>query len=475
MSRTRIVGFAVGVAGFLLALVLPLGLEPRAARALAVLVLMMAWWFTEALPIYATALAPLALYPPLGVLSLQGAALPYVDGFVFLFLGGMVIAAAMERTGLHRRIALRVMRAVGTDPKRLLLGFMIATAFVSLWISNTATATMMFPIGMAVIAELEARTGRRLVHYGCAVMLSIAYAANIGGMGTLIGTAPNAQFASIAQARLGVTVGFAPFLWIGLPAVGMLLPLGWLALWRVGRREGLEASSGAAAVDAQLSAMGRMSRGEKTVLAVFVCAAILWILSQPIAGAIGKPASRLLGLKFGSKEFEWSVAVAAGIVLLSTRLADGPHLRKISWETLLLIGGGLAMAAGIEQGGLGAWAGGQLRGLGSLPPPAQVGLASFAAVFISAFASNTATVAILLPLLAGVLGRDALPALAAASLGASCDFMLPAGTPPNAIVFGSGYVTVPRMMRVGAVLDLVSAVVVALWAIVAVRMLFGPS
>lgn len=471
MTRTRIAGLLIGIAGFALILALPLGLAPRPARALAVLFLMMVWWFTEAVPIYATALAPLVLYPVLGVLKVAAAALPYVDGFVFLFLGGMVIAAAMEQSNLHRRVALTVMRAIGTSPRRLLLGFMIATAFVSLWISNTATATMMLPIGMALVAELEARAGRRLVHYGFAIMLSIAYASNIGGMGTVIGTAPNAQFCSFAAARMGTEIGFARFLAIGLPTVAVLLPIAWWALWRVARQEGLEGSGGVATIREQLAAMGPIRRDEKIVLLVFVAAATLWILSQPVASSLTK----LLGRKIGSKQFEWGVAVAAGLVLVLTRRADFAHLKRISWATLLLIGGGLAMAAGIEQSGLGAWAGAQATGIGTIPPLAQVGASSFLAVFVSAFASNTATVAILMPILADLLGRGAMPSLAAAALGSSCDFMLPAGTPPNAIVFGSGYVTIPRMMRVGAFLDVIAAAVVALWAHFAVRAILGMS
>lgn len=455
-------GLAVGFAGFLLvALLLPPALGDRPAFALAVLVLMMAWWFTEAIPIYATALVPVIAYPVLGVISLEKAAVEYADGFIFLFMGGMVIAAAMQQSGLHRRIALHIMRAIGTDPKRLLLGFMVATAFISLWISNTATATMMLPIGMAVISQLEADSKKRLVHYGCAIMLAIAYAANIGGIGTVIGTAPNAQFAGFVAKNLGVRMGFLQFLAIGFPFVVLFLPIAWLALWQVGKKEELRTSS--TVVQDQLRAMGRMTRAEKWVLAVFVVTATLWVLSQPITKV----------WKIPSKRFEWGVAVAAAVVLVVSRLAGAKHLRQVPWETLILLGGSFSMAAGIEGSGLSAWVGANVHWIREMSPLEQVAIASFVAVFISAFASNTASIALLLPLLFGLLRADAVPALAAATIATSCDFMLPAGTPPNAIVFGSGYVTIPRMMKTGFVLDLAAAALAALWAHFAVRLMFG--
>jgi sodium-dependent dicarboxylate transporter 2/3/5 len=471
MTRTRTVGLFAGLVVFAVLVLIPVPLPDRQTRALAVLALMMAWWFTEAVPIYATAMLPLVLYPALHVLSPKKAALPYVDGFVFLFAGGMVIAAAMQKTNLHRRIALHIMRAIGTDPRRLLLGIMVATAFLSLWISNTATATMMLPIGLAVIAQIEAAEGRRIPLYGCAVMLAIAYAANIGGIGTVIGTAPNAQFSEFMEKHCATRVGFLQFLGLGLPFVVAFLPVAWLAVWRVGRGEGLAATRGREVIDAELAALGPMKRSEKFVLAVFLATAALWIASQPLTAHVGKP---LLGKAFASKQFEWGVAAVAGLVLIAARQADGPHLRKVPWETLLLLGGSFSMAAGVEQSGLSAWAGSQVGGIARLPVPAQVGLASFAAVFISAFASNTATIGLLLPLLHGILGPSAKPSLAAATISTSCDFMLPAGTPPNAIVFGSGYVRIPTMMKTGVLLDLAAAALAAAWAWLVARFLFGP-
>lgn len=464
------VGFAVGVIGFVLvALLLPSKLGHRPAYALAVLVLMMAWWFTEAIPIYATALVPLLAYPLFRVEKWHQAALPYADGFIFLFLGGMVIAAAMQQCGLHRRIALHIMRAIGTDPKRLLLGFMVATAFISLWISNTATATMMLPIGMAVIAQLEADAKKRIAHYGCAIMLAIAYACNIGGIGTVIGTAPNAQFAGFVAKNFKVEMGFLQFFLIGFPFVVLFLPVAWLAVWQVGKKDELTTSS--AVIHEQLRAMGPMSRTEKIVLAIFATTALLWVLSQPITRVLkpGIPKE----WKFGSKEFEWIVAMLAALALVASRKANWAHLKKVPWETLLLLGGSFSLAFGIEDSGLSRWAGEQVGWISTMRPLEQVLLASFVAVFVSAFASNTATIGLLLPLIAGLLGRDAFPALAAATIATSCDFMLPAGTPPNAIVFGSGYVSIPRMMKTGFVLDLAAALVAALWAHVAVRQMFG--
>jgi sodium-dependent dicarboxylate transporter 2/3/5 len=441
----------------------------RPARAAAVVACMAVWWLTEAVPIYWTACLPLLAVPLLrpfdgGLLAnLRAAALPYVDPYIFLFAGGMSIAAAMQQHDLHRRLALSIMVKVGAAPRRLLGGVLLATAFVSLWLSNTATATMMFPIGLALVAQLEVQQGRRLAHYGMAVMLAIAYGSNIGGIGTKIGTAPNAQLSGFAE-RIGIEISFLQFAAVGFPFVLIFLPVAWYALWRIGRREGLAGDLGSAVLAGELVALGPVRRAERTVAAVFLAAAALWIASRPLTGLLQQ---RWSGLT--SAHVEGSIAMIAGVTLLLLR-ADGgavlrpASLRRVPWETLLLLGGGFAMAAAVQGSGLSRWLAGQMLAARAMPGAAQVLLASVVTVGVSAIASNTATIAIMLVVLREAATASLLPTiLFAATLAASCDFALPAGTPPNAIVFGSGYVSLPRMARTGVLLDLAAAVLVAAW------------
>lgn len=443
----------------------------RPALAAALTALMAIWWIGEALPMVWTACAPLVVLPLSRVhgdglaANLAGALGPYFNPYVFLFLGGMGIAAAMQQWNLHRRIALAIMGAVGTEPRRLLLGMLCSTAFVSLWISNTATAAMMFPIGMAIIAEFEHQTGRRLRDFGAALMLAVAYAANLGGIGTKIGTVPSAQLSGFLAQR-GEEISFLDFMLLGVPFAGVLLLLGWAALWRIGRKDAPDAEVGRRALASQGGRLGPMQRAEWIVLAVFVAAAALWIGGQPITSWL-RERSGATGL--GAAHVEAATALLASVVLMLARtrgqaVLAARSLRTLQWQTLLLIGGGFSMAGAIEASGLSEWIGTQLVGLRELPGPAQLLLASTAAIFLSAFASNAATVAVLLPILAVSAAPELLhPVLFAATFAASCDFALPAGTPPNAIVFGSGYVTIPLMARVGVLLDLAAALWAALW------------
>jgi solute carrier family 13 (sodium-dependent dicarboxylate transporter), member 2/3/5 len=481
-GRWNPVGIGGGLAAFALIFFLPGPLQDygeygaRPAHAAAVAALMAIWWLTEAVPITWTACLPLALFPAFAVFgpgpakNLRGSWLPYVDPYIFLFAGGMAIAAAMQQWNLHRRIALAVMRAIGAEPQRLLFGFLVATAFISMWISNTATATMMMPIGMALIAQIEAQVGRRLSHYGMAIMLAIAYAANIGGIGTKIGTAPNAQFAGFME-RQGTSVSFLQFLVVGLPFVAMMLPISWRALWRIARRDQLTGDLGGESLRQEVARLGAMQHAEKIVLAVFVAAALLWIGGKPLTGLL----QERYGKGITSAHVEGAIAIAAALLLLVLRSRGQAvlrfrSLRTVPWETLLLLGGGFALAAAVQGSGLSAWTAERLLALRGLPPFLQVLAASVATVAISAVASNTATIAIMLVVLKDAVAPELVPTvLFTATIAASCDFALPAGTPPNAIVFGSGYVTIPRMAKTGAVLDLIAAVLAASWCWLVVR------
>ncbi len=460
------------------------GMGTRPAMAAAVASLMAIWWLTEAVPIYWTACLPVVLFPALGVFGGAGggglasgfvaAASPYFDPYIFLFAGGMAIAAAMQQWNLHRRLALGIMQGIGTDPRRLLAGVLAATAFISLWITNTATATMMMPIGVALIAQLEARSGHRLRHYGMAIMLAIAYGSNLGGIGTKIGTAPNGQFAGFLE-RMGKSVSFVQFLLVGLPFVVVLLPAVWALLWKLGRRDHL-AGDAREVVERELAGLGKVQRPERIVALVFLGAAAGWIASKPIVDAL---APAVAPWKLGTAHVEGGIAMLAALLLLvwphrGRRVLEVGALRTVPWETLLLLGGGFAMAAGIQQSGLSSWLGAQLSGIATLPPLTQIVLAAVATVALSAVASNTATIAVMLPVLKDAAAPEVMTSvLFAATIAASCDFALPAGTPPNAIVFGSGYVRIPAMAKIGLQLDLLAAIVAALWCWAVVPFVLG--
>ena len=484
MTPWKLTGLIAGLAVFVFLIVIDTPLKhyrvwgSRPALAAAVAALMAIWWLTEALPIYVTACVPLVLFPILGVFgsglgaNVKGTLLPYVDPYNFLFAGGMCIAAAMQQCNLHRRIALNIMRLIGTNPRRLLLGFLCATAFISLWISNTATATMMVPIGIAMIAQLESQQGnQRLAHYGAAIMLSIAYASNLGGIGTKIGTAPNAQFAGFMQG-LGVDISFLQFMAVGFPFVVLFLPVTWLMLWRIGRKDSLPGDFGETVVAEELAKLGPIKKVEMIVLGVFLATACLWIAGKPLTDFLK---TQITSFKLTTAYVEGGTAMLAALVLMIWR-KDGRQvlelrsLRTVPWETLLLLGGSFALAAGIQKSGLSEWMGMRLLGVRDLAPFVQVLLASVTTVGISAVASNTATVAVMLNVLKdAVTPAHLTTVLFTATIAASCDFALPAGTPPNAIVFGSGYITIPRMAKTGVVLDLAAAILAACWCWVVVR------
>lgn len=437
------------------------------------------WWLTEALPIYVTACVPLVLFPLTGVFGpgegVKQSVLPYVDPYIFLFAGGLAIGAAMQQWNLHRRIALGIMDRIGSDPRRLLAGMLAATAFISMWISNTATAAMMMPIGLAVVLQVEDQRGAgRLRHYGMAIMLAIAYGANVGGIGTKIGTAPNAQFSGFME-RLGIEVTFLQFLAVGLPFVLLFLPVVWWMLWRIGRQEGLAGEIGEDVIAGELAKLGPVRRPERIVLGVFLVTAGLWIAGKVLTDFLK---ARLPGLPFEltSADVEGGIAMLAALLLMLWRTQGRQvlgfrALSQVPWETLLLLGGGFAMAAAIQKSGLSAWLGAQLLAIRGLPPFAQVLLSSVAVVGLSAVASNTATIAVMLVVLKDAVAPEIMATtLFAATIAASCDFALPVGTPPNAIVFGSGYVSIPRMARTGVVLDLLAAALAAAWCWLIVRL-----
>jgi sodium-dependent dicarboxylate transporter 2/3/5 len=468
----RAIAVIAGIVACLAVVWAPTGLDriegygSRPAYAAGVTALMVCWWLTEAVSVAWTACIPLVLFPLFGVFGrgaigdVRAAAMPFVDAYVFLFLGGMAIGAATEQWNLHRRIALNIMRVIGTEPKRLLLGVLVATAFISLWISNTATAVMMFPIALALVKELETARGQgRLSSLGTAIMLAVAYGANVGGIGTKIGSGPNSIFCGFVSEKLHIDVGFLQYLAVALPFVVLFLPIVWGVLWLVARREGIASVHGREVIERELSAMGAWSREERIVAVVFLVAAGLWIGGSALQPLVVAPISRLLGgVRIQGKHYEACVSMLAAATLLACRVLSMAALRRLPWGTLVLLGGSLSMAAGIEESGLSHWLGERFGGLAALPLAAQLGVATTGTIGLSAVASNVATINVVLNVL-----PQTLPVLFAITIGASCDFMLPAGTPPNAIVFGSGYIRLSTMMRIGLALDVAAAALITLY------------
>ncbi|MBL8941075.1 MAG: DASS family sodium-coupled anion symporter [Archangium sp.] len=460
MSRTRVAGLVLGPLFFVALTFLdnPLhhlaGFDRRPALAAGISLLMATWWFTEAVAIEWTAMIPLVAFPLLNVFGggvvngVVKAGGEYTNAYIFLFLGGMAVGAALEHWNLHRRIALHLMMRIGASPPRLLLGLLVATASISLWISNTATAVMMLPIALAVLGELEAQSQRKLTSYGMALMLAVAYAANVGGIGTKIGTATNSIFVGWLAKTQHFEMTFPRFVAVGFPFVVLFIPVLWLALWRLGRSDAPKTDAGREVLRHQLEALGPMSAKERVVARVFFTAALLWIFGDPIRGVLAPR----LPFELANRHYEAVVAMTAALVLLPLGCLPLAAIRRIPLSALMLLGGSFAMAAGIEGSGLSAWLGQQLEPLRAQPALVQLAIASFSTVALSAVASNTATVNLMLNLLPANL-----PLLSAVTIGSSCDFALPAGTPPNAIVFGSGRVHLPTMMRTGFWLDVAAA------------------
>lgn len=463
-------GLLAGAAAFVLMLLLPAptGLSVEGWRTAATAVLMAVWWMTEAIPIPATAILPLGLFPALGVLDASDASTPYANELIFLFMGGFFLAVTMEKWGLHKRIALGIMAFVGTSPNRLVLGFMLATAFLSMWISNTATTAMMLPIGIAVGEMFKPQDHEGPYEFGIALMLGVAYASSIGGIATLIGTPPNAVLAGAASELLDREIGFVQWMGVGVPLAVVMLPLTWLLLTRVLYPAGNLSGDAEAIIDGERRALGRASRGERVTAAVFVLTALAWVLrSEKTFGATTIPGIETW-LPFVTDS---TIAMTAAAVLFLIPVdwrsgdfaLDWPTARKIPWGVLVLFGGGLSLARAMDQSGLATWIGSVVGALDALPVILIVGVVATLIVFLTEVTSNTATATMAMPIMAGAavgLGIEPLLLMTTAALSASMAFMLPVATPPNAIVFASGYITIPQMSRAGFLLNLLAIVLI---------------
>ncbi len=463
LNRKRVAALIAGPAAAVILLLLPVpgDMKPEAWRLVALAAWMVVWWLGEAIPIPATALLPIPMMPLFGIAAMKPVAANYGDTLIFLFLGGFFLAAAMRRWDLHRRIALKIVSLVGTGPGGIIAGFMAATAFLSMWISNTATTIMMFAVGLSIIEFVARQTPDRTIvrNFGVALMLGIAYAASIGGVGTLIGTPPNALLASFLRSNYNIHLDFFIWMQFGVPVVLVLLPIAWFLLARViFPTRNLRIGDAGAVITRELATLGAMSKGEKCVAIVFVGAALGWILRQPIANWSGLSISdTTVALVAATVLFAWPVSRERGQFAL-----DWDTARDIPWGVLLLFGGGLALAGGFETTGLAQWIGGHVSGF-RVNPWILILLVAAAIVYLTEITSNTASTATFLPILGAVaigLGLDPRMLAVPVALGASMAFMMPVATPPNAIVFSYDELQLGDMVRAGFWLNIVAILVV---------------
>ena len=466
MMNSKNIGLISGPLSFLLILFFfqPNGLDPEAKAILASTVWIAIWWITEAIPIAVTALLPIILFPLTGGLSLTETTASFGHKYVFLYIGGFIIAIAIQKWNLHKRIALNIINLIGTNIVNIILGFMLATAFMSMWIYNTATSVMMLPIALAIVAQLrdnpETKEDENL-NFGKALMLAIAYSASIGGVATLIGTPPNLVLAGVVEETFGYEITFAKWFQFGFPISMFLLFICWKYLTSLAFKFKQKTfPGGRAEISKQLIELGSISYEEKLVCGVFAMTAFAWItrsfLLEPIIPGIDDTIIAIIG--------------AIVIFLLPTknnkrRLLNWEEAVELPWGILLLFGGGMALAAGFKESGLALWIGTQMTLLDGVSLFLLVFILISSVNFLTEITSNLATTAMLLPILypmAMTLDVHPFVLMVSATVAASCAFMLPVATPPNAVVFGSGYLRIPDMVRVGVWMNLISILLLSL-------------
>ena len=441
------------------------GLSDQANAVLASTLWIAIWWITEAIPIAATSLLPIILFPLSGALPLADTTSSFGHRFVFLYLGGFILALAIQKWNLHKRIALNIIKVVGTNVQKIILGFMVATAFLSMWISNTATAVMMLPIGIAIIKQMKdlknTSEDENLI-FGKALMLSIAYSASIGGIATLIGTPPNLVFAGIIQETYNIEISFLKWFQFGLPISILLLAISWVYLTKVAFKfKQNEFNKGKEEINRQLEELGSISYEEKIVLSVFVLTGLAWILRTYLLN------------KFIPNLDDSIIALISGISLFlfqannqegkKEKIMNWEDAVKLPWGILLLFGAGLAIAQGFQSSGLANWIAENLTQLNDFSLFIILLVLITAVNFLTEITSNLATTAMLLPILAPTavtLGVHPYLLMIGATLAASCAFMLPVATPPNAVVFGSNYLKISDMVRVGILMNIISIIII---------------
>lgn len=490
-AGTRWIGFAGGlILAALLYTIMPDDVPHDARLTAAIAGLMAVWWMSEALPIPATALVPLVAFPILATgsdenpVTVDSVGASYGNNIIFLFMGGFMIALAMQRWNLHRRIALIVLNAMGERTGALIAGFMVATGFLSMWVSNTATAVMMLPIGLSVLELVSEAMERKGViekgsgaagalktKFGTALMLSIAYAASLGSLGTLIGTPPNALLAAYLSQEHDITIGFGQWMVVGMPLSIIMLAFTWWLLVKVMYKPEVQTiPGGREVIRAEIAKLGPVSTGEKLVLTIFVLAAVSWI-AVPLLFEDPPISDAGIAMTAGLLLFLIPAGAARGV-----RLLDWESAVKLPWGVLLLFGGGLALSGQFSNSGLTEWIGEVSEGIGGLPVVLMVVILTAAILFLTEITSNTATAATFLPLVGGIsigIGVDPMLLTIPVALAATCAFMLPVATPPNAVVYGTGYVTIGQMAKAGVFLNLAGIVMISLTTMTLAVWVFG--
>lgn len=468
---------------------------------------MVIWWISEALPIYVTALLPVLLFPLFGITGLGETAARYADRIIFLFLGGFIVAIAVERTGLHRRLALNILRIFGTNPKYIVAAFVIVTGFLSAWLSNTATATLMIPIAAAVIALVEDE--RQRTKFGACLVLAVAYSASLGGMATLVGTPPNAVFASLSRSIFDIDVTFAQWMMVGMPVSAVSLFVAWIYLVNFGTTRidtkvmGTSIAGGKSLMARKLAELGPMSRDEKLVAAVFLATAIAWVSRGllwkdvlpmvddsmlAIAAAVSLfliPASARPSLPSSSSSSSSPPSPPQPLSSRNTKVTtsrsaaailDWESAAKIPWGVLILIGGGLALAGAFSATGLDAKIATALGLLGGVDHVIIILVIVAVTIFASEFISNTAAAALIIPVTASLaqsLSVEPMLLMVSVALATSYGFVMPVGTPPNAIAFSTGHVTARMMAKAGMPLDIIGIVLVTVMASMLAPLVWG--
>lgn len=464
-QRYQDIGLYLGPLLAVLVWVLPVpeGMPEIAWQVVAVAALLATWWATEAIPVPITSLIPMVLFPLMGVFDMADTAAPYAHPIIYLLMGGFIIAMAMQRWSLHKRIALHILVRVGERPAALVAGFMISTALLSMWISNTATTLMMLPIALSVAASVAADIPKGRA-FTVALLLSIPYASSIGGLGTLVGTPPNLIVKGYLEAEMGIEIGFMQWMAFGVPVVLVLLPLAWVILvkWCF-PLQGIEGRKGREVIVTELKALGSMTVPEKRTAVVFAIIALSWAFRQlldniPLLNGLTDTGIAISGaiamflVPSGSKEEPGSF------------LLDWAWAVRIPWGVILLFGGGLTLAAAVSDSGLATWLGDRLVVLTTYHLFILMAALVTLVIFLTELTSNTATAAGLMPVIGAIAlagSYDPILLAAPAALAASCAFMLPVATAPNAIVFADGQVKIPDMVRAGFRLNIVGIVVIS--------------
>lgn len=471
-STHQTVGLILGPAIALLMLLLgaPDNLSEQGWATAAAGVLMAVWWATEAVPIAVTALLPLVVFPMLDIATIKETSAPYANKVIYLFLGGFIVAFAMQRWNLHRRIALTVLQSAGGNGRSLVGGFMLSSALISMWVMNTSTTMMLLPIAVSIITVIHKTVDtldeKAKEDFQFSLLLGVAYGATIGGMATLVGTAPNAMFAAFMLENYGTEIDFSRWMLVGLPLSVLMLPLAWLAMTRwVFKVDFVTSDEGRRTLRQMKTDMGKISVPEIRVAIIFAVMALTWVFRPALV--------KLPGL---SALDDSLIAMAGAIALFLFPSGDDSadnrdpllmrwkYAEQLPWGVLILFGGGLSLAGAVKENGLAEWIGGSLQAMGTLPLIMIVIIAATLIIFLTELTSNIATTATFLPVVGAIAieaGYDPIVLAVPVTLAASCAFMLPVATPPNAIVFGSGMLTIPRMARAGLVLNLIGIVLVS--------------